>query len=305
MLYLVTGGAGFIGSHVSEALLRDGHRVRVLDNLSTGKRENLPAGVEFFEADFSDAEAIRPAFEGVEGVFHVGALPRVPLSIAQPVVTAQTNIMGTLNVLVAARDAKVKRVVYSASSSAYGNQDHLPLTPDMRPNPLNPYALQKYVGELFCEQFSSLYEMETVSLRYFNVYGPRMANDGPYVTVIAIFMRQCRAGEVLTIDGNGEQTRDFTHVHDVVRANIAAMTSPRVGKGEVLNVGGGEKYSVNFIAQKISPHVLHRASPRGKGESRDTLADISMTNALLDWQPAVRFEEGLGNLLREEGISLE
>ncbi len=301
-LYLVTGGAGFIGSHLTEALLRDGHQVRVLDNLATGKRENIPAGAVFFEADFCDAEAISPAFVGVEGVFHVGALPRVPLSIAQPVETAKTNIMGTLNVLVAARDAKVKRVVYSASSSAYGNQDRLPLTTDMRPNPLNPYALQKYVGELFCQQFASLYGLETVSLRYFNVYGPRMTDDGPYVTVIAIFMRQLKAGETLTIDGDGEQTRDLTHVSDIVRANLAAMQSGKVGKGEVLNVGGGQRYSINFIASKISSNSLHRESPRGKGESRDTLADISLTKNLLDWEPTVEFEAGLEDLLRAEGI---
>lgn len=301
-LYLVTGGAGFIGSHLTEALLSQGHRVRVLDNLSTGKRENVPAEVEFFEADFCELEAIRPAFEGVDGVFHVGALPRVPLSIAQPVETAKSNIMGTLNVLVAAKDAKVRRVVYSASSSAYGNQDHLPLTPDMRPNPLNPYALQKYVGELFCQQFSALYGLETVSLRYFNVYGPRMANDGAYVTVIAIFMRQFKAGETLTIDGDGEQTRDFTHVKDVVGANIAAMHSSKVGKGEVVNVGNGQRYSINFIANKISKNLIHRESPRGNGESRDTLADISLTQQLLDWKPEIPFEQGLEDLLRSEGV---
>lgn len=301
-LYLVTGGAGFIGSHLTEALLAQGHRVRVLDNLSTGKRENIPAEAEFFEADLCDLEAIRPAFEGVDGLFHVGALPRVPLSIAQPVETAKSNIMGTLNALVAARDAKVKRVVYSATSSAYGNQEQLPLTPDMRPNPLNPYALQKYVGELFCQQFSSLYGLETVCLRYFNVYGPRMANDGAYVTVIAIFMRQMKAHETLTIDGDGEQTRDFTHVKDVVSANIAAMQSPKVGNGEVLNVGNGERYSVNFIAKKISKDISHRESPRGKGEARDTLADISLTKQLLSWNPQIAFEQGLIDLLRKEGI---
>lgn len=303
-LYLVTGGAGFIGSHLAEALLAAGHEVRILDNLSTGKRENIPPKAAFFQADLCDLEAIRPAFEGVEGVFHVGALPRVPLSIAQPVETAKTNIMGTLNVLVAARDAKVKRVVYSATSSAYGNQEQLPLTPDMRPNPLNPYALQKYVGELFCQQFSSLYGLETVSLRYFNVYGPRMANDGAYVTVIAIFMRQMKAGETLTIDGDGEQTRDFTHVKDVVGANMAAMNSSKVGAGEVVNIGNGERYSVNFIAKKISKNIAHRESPRGKGEARDTLADISLTKELLSWSPQIPFEQGLTNLLREEGIEV-
>lgn len=301
-VYLVTGGAGFIGSHLAEALLAQGHTVRILDNLSTGKRENIPAGAQLFEADFCELEAIRPAFEGVEGVFHVGALPRVPFSIAQPVESAKNNIMGTLNVLVAARDAKVKRVVYSASSSAYGNQERLPLTPDMRPNPLNPYALQKYVGELFCQQFSALYGLETVSLRYFNVYGPRMANDGAYVTVIAIFMRQFKAGETLTIDGDGEQTRDFTHVKDVVAANIAAMHSPKVGAGEVFNVGNGQRYSVNYIATKISKNILHRESPRGKGDARDTQADITLTQQSLNWNPQITFDKGLTDLLREEGI---
>lgn len=296
-LYLVTGGAGFIGSHLTEALLRDGHRVRVLDNFATGKREHIHAGIELFEADMRDLEAIRPAFEGVEGVFHVAALPRVPLSIAQPVETSEVNIMGTLNVLVAARDAGVKRVVYSASSSAYGNQPTAPFTPDMKPDPLNPYAVQKYVGELFCKQFALLYGLETVSLRYFNVYGPRMADDGAYVTVIAIFMRQRAANEPLTIDGDGEQTRDFTHVKDVVRANIAAMYSQRVGAGEVVNVGSGERFSVNYIADAIGGEKLYRESPRGKGESRTTLADTSLTQELLGWKAEIGFEDGLRDLL--------
>ncbi len=299
--YLVTGGAGFIGSHVAEALLRDGHRVRVLDNLSTGKRENIPSGGELVEADFTDLEAIRPAFEGIDGVFHIGALPRVVLSIEQPVETAKANIMGTLNVLVAARDAKVKRVVYSASSSAYGTQDRLPLTLDMQPNPLNPYALQKYVGELFCKQFSELYGMETVSLRYFNVYGPRMADEGAYVTVIAIFVRERKAGETLLIDGDGEQTRDFTHVTDVARANLLAMSSSNVGHGEVLNIGSGERHSINEIAKIVGGQIAYRVSPRGKGESKDTLADISLTRERLGWEPQVPFYQGLADLLTSLG----
>lgn len=293
--YLVTGGAGFIGSNLSKALLAEGHRVRIIDNLSTGKRERVPADAEFIETDFTDLEAIRPAFAGIDGVFHVGALPRIPLSIDQPIETMQANAMGTLNVLVAARDAKVKRVVYSASSSAYGAQPELPLRTDMPPNPLNPYALQKFIGEKLCEQFSRFYGIETVSLRYFNVYGPGMADEGAYVTVIAHFIRQKNAGQPLTVAGDGGQTRDFTHVSDVVRANLLAMASPNVGKGEVLNVGAGERHSVNEIAAMVGGPVTHIEAR--KGEARDTLADISLTTRLLGWEPKVKFEEGLRELL--------
>lgn len=298
--YLVTGGAGFIGAHVSEALLKEGHAVRVLDNLSTGKRERIPTAAEFYEADFTDLEAIRPAFEGVDGVFHIGALPRIPYSIDHPVESAQANMFGTLNVLVAARDAKVKRVVYSASSSAYGSQTILPLTPDMPPNPLNPYALHKFVGEKLAEQFSRFYGLQTVSLRYFNVYGPRMADEGAYVTVISIFSRQRKAGEPLTIAGDGEQTRDLTHVFDVVRANLLAMSSTKVGKGEVVNVGTGERHSINKIARIIGGPSVHIEARQG--EARDTQADISLTTDLLGWEPQIRFDQGLRDLLKSQGI---
>ncbi len=301
--YLVTGGAGFIGSNLVEALLRDGHRVRIIDNLSTGKRERIPAEAEFIQADFTDLASIRPAFEGIDGVFHVGALPRIPLSIDQPIETTQANVMGTLNVLVAARDAKVKRVVYSASSSAYGSQPTLPLSPDMPPNPLNPYALQKYIGEKFCEQFFRFYGLETVALRYFNVYGPRMADEGAYVTVISYFVRQKKAGEPLTIHGDGEQTRDFTHVVDVVRANMLAMQSDKAGHGEVLNVGAGDRHSVNEIARIIGGPSVYLEGR--KGEARDTLADITRTTELLGWTPTIRFEQGLKDLLASLGIPLE
>lgn len=298
--YLVTGGAGFIGSTLSEALLREGHSVRILDNLSTGKRENVPSDAEFIEADFTNRESIRPSFEGVDGVFHVGALPRIPYSIDHPIESAQANMFGTLNVLVEARDAKVKRVVYSASSSAYGSQAEMPLRPDMPPNPLNPYALHKFVGEKLAEEFYRFYGLETVSLRYFNVYGPRMATEGAYVTVIAVFSRQRKAGEALTIAGDGEQTRDFTHVSDVVRANMMAMASPNVGHGEVLNVGTGERHSVNKIARIIGGPVTHIEAR--KGEARDSLADTSLTKQLIGWEPEIRFDEGLRDLLRRQGL---
>ncbi|MFZ2803665.1 MAG: NAD-dependent epimerase/dehydratase family protein [Patescibacteria group bacterium] len=300
MNYLVTGGAGFIGSNLVDALVADGHHVRILDNLSTGKRERINPAAEFVEKDFTKLDEIRPAFDGIDGVFHVGALPRIPLSIDDPVGTMQANVIGTLNVMVAARDAKVKRVVYSASSSAYGSQPMMPLRPDMPANPLNPYALHKFIGEKLAEEFFRFYGLETVSLRYFNVYGPHMATEGAYVTVISHFMRQKKAGEPLTIAGDGEQTRDFTHVSDVVRANMLAMASPNVGKGEVLNVGAGEKHSVNEIAQIIGGPIVHiDARP---GEARDTLADTSLTKQLIGWEPTVKFSEGLRELLRSNGL---
>ena len=298
--YMVTGGAGFIGSNLVDKLIEAGHSVKVIDNLSTGMRERVNPAAEFILADFTKLDEIRPHFAGVDGVFHVGALPRIPLSIEQPIETFQANVMGTLNVLVAAKDAKIKRVVYSASSSAYGNQPVLPLTPDMRPDPLNPYGLQKYIGEKLCEQFHKFYGLETVSLRYFNVYGPRMADQGAYVTVISIFKRQRKAGEPLTVAGDGEQTRDFTHVHDVVRANMLAMESPRVGRGEVLNVGAGEQHSINKIARLVGGEIKHiEARP---AEARDTKADISLTRELLGWEQQIKFDDGLRQLLRDEGI---
>lgn len=298
--YLVTGGAGFIGSNLVSRLLKDGHRVRVIDNLSTGKRERVPAEAEFVLADFSKLDEIKPHFAGLDGVFHVGALPRIPFSVEFPIESAQANIFGTLNVLVTARDAGVKRVVYSASSSAYGNQPTLPLHPDMPADPLNPYALHKYVGEKLCEQFSAYYGLETVSLRYFNVYGPSMADEGAYVTVISVFKRQKLAGESLTIEGDGEQSRDFTHVSDVVDANVRAMASSKVGKGEVLNVGGGDAQSINRIAKIFGgPAVFTPPRPR---DVRHTLADISRTRELLGLEPNVKFDEGLRALLKEWGI---
>ncbi len=300
MLYLVTGGAGFVGSNLTEELLRQGHSVRIIDNLSTGKKENIQSGAEFFELDFTNLEAIRPAFAGVDGVFHVGALPRVPFSIEQPVASSEANIFGTLNVLVAARDAGVKRFVYSASSSAYGGSPDMPYTPDMKVNLLSPYAVQKYVGELFAEQFARLYGMETVSLRYFNVYGPRMADEGAYVTVISIFARQRKNGQPLTIAGDGEQTRDMTHVSDVVNANILSMQSPNVGKGEVLNVGTGTRHSINKIAGIVGGETTH--IPSRLGDPHDSLADISLTKELLGWEPKMQFDNGLRDTLRLLGV---
>ena len=254
--------------------------------LQKGEKE----GVELFEASITDPDAIVPAFEGVDGVFHTAALARVQLSIDKPQETNEVNITGTLNVILAAKEAGVKRIVYSASSSAYGDQPTLPLTEDMKPNPSSPYGLQKYVGEEYCKVASEVWGVETVSLRYFNVYGPRLTFEGAYVTVIAVFLQQRAQGLLLTITGDGTQTRDFTYIDDVVRANLLAMENQSVGKGEVINIGAGRNKSVNEVAAYFK-HPIKYIAPRV--EPHDTLADISRAKDLLSWQPQVLFEEGL------------
>ncbi|MEK7211716.1 MAG: NAD-dependent epimerase/dehydratase family protein [Patescibacteria group bacterium] len=294
MNYLVTGGAGFIGSNLVDHLVADGHRVKIIDNLSTGKRENLNPAAELIIADITKYDEIAPHFAGMDGVFHLAALPRVQVSIENPRATHDANINGTFNVLLAAKEARVKRLVYSASSSAYGEPESLPLKETMRPNPKSPYGLQKYVGEHYARLFSMFYGLETVSLRYFNVYGPRMASEGAYCTVIAVFLRQKREGKPLTICGDGTQTRDFTHVRDVAAANILAMDSLNVGRGEVINIGAGNNHSVNEVAELIGGAVEH-LPPRV--EPHDTLADNSLARELLGWEPKVRFEDGVGELL--------
>jgi nucleoside-diphosphate-sugar epimerase len=291
--YLVTGGAGFIGSHLVSALIDAGHQVRVLDNFSTGQRERIHKQAEIFEADLCNLNEIRPAFEDVHGVFHFAALPRVPFSIEHPIESNAANVNGTLHMLEAARVAGVKRVVYSASSSAYGDQSTMPLEEDMMPNPMSPYGLQKYVGELYARVYSMCYGIESVSLRYFNVYGPGMSAEGAYCTVVAKFIRQRLDGAPMTITGDGTQTRDFTHVRDVVRANMLAMTSDRVGAGEVINIGGGANQAVNHVAELVGgPKEFIPA----RLEPQDTLADISRAHELLGWEPEVSFETGMTEL---------
>ncbi|MDO8425103.1 MAG: NAD-dependent epimerase/dehydratase family protein [bacterium] len=302
-LYVVTGGAGFIGSHLVEALLHEGHRVRIIDNFSTGKRERIPgnADVDVVEQDLRDFDAVRSALRGADGVFHLAALPSVQYSIEHPRETNAANITATVHVLEAARDAGVRRVVYSASSSAYGDQPSPQLREDMKPNPMSPYGLQKYVGEEYCKVFSLCHGIQTVSLRYFNVYGPRMADEGAYVTVIAIFLRQRKAGEVLTITGDGTQTRDFTHVRDVVRANMLTMVSPKVGKGEVMNIGAGNNRSVNDVARAVGGPVTYLPA---RIEPHDTLADITRAQELIGWVPTVAFVDGIRELLTLHGIAV-
>lgn len=296
MKCLVTGGAGFIGSHLVDALVAEGHKVVVIDDLSTGARERVNPAAEFHQASILDEAACGPLFSGVDAVFHTAARARVTLSIEKPLETHLSNVDGTLKVLLYARDAKVRRVIYSASSSAYGIQD-LPFRENMPAHPMNPYALQKFVGEEYARLFSSLYGVQTVSLRYFNVYGPRMNTEGAYATVIGAFMKAKAAGLPLPIDGDGGQTRDFTHVRDVVAANILAMKAPAVGRGEIINIGSGEQKSVNEIARLFGGPIVTRQPRPAASEARDVRADISRAHALLGWRPTVKFEDGVRELL--------
>lgn len=296
---IVTGGAGFIGSHLVDALVAAGAKVRVIDNFSTGRRQNLNPGAEFLEADIRSIDAIAPAFAGVDCVFHVGALPRIPLSIERPVETDMANVIGTLNVLLAARDAKVRRVVYSGSSSVYGDQPRMPLVETMVPNPQSPYGLQKLVGEQYARMFHRLFEMQIVCLRYFNVFGPRMVTEGSYATVVGAFIRARREGRPLPIHGDGEQTRDFTHVRDVVRANILAMDCA-VADGRPINIGRGANVSVNQIAAVFGGRTVRM--PQRQSDVRHTLADSTEARKILGWAPQVTIEEGLAELIKLAGF---
>ncbi|MEK7151749.1 MAG: NAD-dependent epimerase/dehydratase family protein [Patescibacteria group bacterium] len=308
MKILVTGGAGFIGSHLVDALIAKDNQVVVLDNLTTGNKAQVNKKAKFVKVDICNLKKIKPYFRGVEKVFHLAARARIQPSIQNPVPTFESNITGTLNVLLAARDAGVKRIIYSASSSSYGDQATLPLHEEMTPNFKSPYSLSKYVGEELCKLFTNLYGIETVSLRYFNVYGPRQLLTGAYATVIGIFLKQMRSGKPMTIVGDGNIQRDFTHVSDVVKANILAGQSKKVGKGETINIGTGKNYSINEVAAMVlasgkskSPEILlaaikdNRAMyiPARPGETRKTLANNSKARNLLGWKPSVSLEEGL------------
>lgn len=296
---MVTGGAGFIGSHLVEALLSRGHRVRVIDNLSTGDSAQVHRAAEFITADIAQPESLEHLFDDIDCVFHTAALPRVPLSIENPLETHMINVVGTINVLTAARNAGVRRVVFSGSSSVYGNQTELPLNEAMKPNPLSPYALQKLTGEQYTRLFHQLYGLETLTLRYFNVFGPRMATQGAYLTVISAFLRQRMAGQQLTIEGDGEQTRDFTHVRDVVRANLLAKDCA-IADGRALNIGQGRSVSVNWVAREIGGRTVNL--PPRKGDVRHTLADFHQAEQVLGWRPQVTTEQGLDELIKAAGL---
>ncbi|MDP2950913.1 MAG: NAD-dependent epimerase/dehydratase family protein [bacterium] len=288
---IVTGGAGFIGSHLVDALIKQGDEVLVLDNLLTGKRENVNEKAQLIEVDICDLDAIKPHFTGVDFVFHLAALPRVLISVENPALTSQINIMGTINVFEASRMAKVKRVISTSSSSAYGNQKTLPLKEEMLPNPVSPYGLQKLVGEKFAQIYSSLYQMNIVSIRPFNVYGPRIDATSGYSLVLGVFLKQKQEGKPLTIQGDGEQTRGYCFVADLVKTFILASKSEKVKGGEVINAGSDKAYSINYLADLIGGEKVY--GPKRPGDIRHTQADTSKALELLGWQPETDFKEGV------------
>lgn len=305
-LYAVTGGAGFIGSHLTEALVQRGDRVRVIDNLESGLLENLAslevgepgsgAPVEFWRVDVREGDRLGEAFAGAEGVLHQAAQVSVPRSIEAPEESLEVNATGTLRVLEAARRSGVKRVVMAASSAAYGNSETLPKREDMPSQPLSPYAIGKAVGEQMLKVWADLYGLKTVSLRYFNVFGPRQRDDSPYTGVIAIFIRRLLDGLPVTIFGDGEQTRDFTYVANAVQANLLALGANEAS-GEVYNVGAGQRVSLNqlfeTLADLIAPGTLVSYGPTREGDVRHSLADLSRIAEGLGYMPEVHLEEGL------------
>ena len=295
---LVTGGGGFIGSNLVRALLERGDEVRVLDNFSTGNRDNLDGlDVEVVEGELRSYERVHNAVRGVDVVFHLGALGSVPRSVQDPLTSSAVNIEGTLNVLLAARDEGIRRVVFSSSSSVYGLRRDLPVTESAAPDPLSPYGVAKLAAERYCVAFSRVYDrFESVVLRYFNVFGPRQSPHSQYAAVIPLFMAKIHAGEPITIDGDGEQSRDFTYVTNVVDATIRAADAPGVS-GSILNVAASAPVTVNEVADTIG-HILGKpvdktfAPPRA-GDIRDSWADVSAARQALQWEPTVGLEEGL------------
>lgn len=291
---VVTGGAGFIGSHVVDALVGAGYEVHIIDNMSAGKEENINPKAVMHKMDIRNLEDISPIFQNADFVFHLAAFPQVQYSIEHPEETNEININGTQNVLIASQRANVKKLIYSASCAAYGDQEKMPMVETDLPTPKSPYGLQKYVGEHLCRLWSEIYGLPTVSLRYFNVYGPRQSDTGAYALVIARFLKQIREGQKMTITGDGLQTRDFTHVRDVVKANILAMESEKVGKGEVINIGAGNPRNVLEIAKLLGGEYEFIA-PRI--EPRNALADNTKAKVLLGWIPQENFEMAIGELL--------
>ena len=297
--YLVTGGAGFIGSHIAERLVERGDSVVVLDNLSTGKVANL-AGcrdrITFIEGDLRDLDTVKSACRGVDYVLHEGALASVPRSIADPIASNEVNLNGTLNVLAAAREARVRRVVYAASSSVYGDTPTLPKQEDMPADPLSPYAVSKYAGELYCRSFVRLYGIETVVLRYFNVFGPRQDPTSQYAAVIPLFITALQEGKSPTIFGDGEQSRDFTYVANVVEANLLACQAPDAS-GRVINIACGERITINDLIRALQQLLKVDTEPiydqPRPGDVKHSVADITRARELLGYETVVAFEEGL------------
>jgi nucleoside-diphosphate-sugar epimerase len=300
-LYLITGVAGFIGSHLAHALIARGDQVRGLDSFATGKRENLAAikdQLDLREVDLRDAEAVAKACEDVDYILHQGALPSVPRSVKEPRPSHETNIDGTFNVLEGARAAGVRRVIYAASSSAYGNQPGFPRVESMTPQPIAPYPVQKLAGELYMQSYARVYGLETVCLRYFNIFGPRQVPDSPYSGVMARFILQMMRGEQPIIFGDGEQGRDFTYVDNAVHANLLALSAPAANvAGRVFNVACGERHTLNETYRGLANLLQYvhppQYGPDRAGDVRDSLADVSAAREAMGYTPQVGFEEGL------------
>ena len=298
-LYLVTGGAGFIGSALVRELLRRGERVRVVDNFLTGHRHNLAEvlpQIEMCEVDICEPERLAAAFAGVDYVLHLAAIPSVPRSVEDPLTSHRVNVDGTLNVLLAARDAKVKRLVYAASSSAYGDSPTLPKHEAMAPHPISPYAVSKLAGELYAKVFTVVYGLETVCVRYFNIFGPRQDPTSPYSGVLSRFITALLQSQRPTIFGDGEQSRDFTYVDNAVDATLRACTAQQVA-GKVLNVATGQRYTLNQVVATLHQIIGTQSepiyAPPRAGDIRHSLADISLARELLGYSPTVSLEEGL------------
>lgn len=302
--YLVTGGAGFIGSHLVDALLARGETVRVVDNFATGSRAYIQSVCEriaFYEVDITDLEALREPMQGVDYVLHQAAIPSVPRSVDDPLQTHAACATGTLNVLIAARDAKVKRVIYAASSSAYGDIEGTYKSEDMPPRPLSPYAVAKLVGEQYCQVFYTVYGLETVALRYFNVFGPRQDPNSPYSAVIPLFIKAMLAGESPTIFGDGRQSRDFTYIENVVQGNLLACQADGRVAGKVINLAcGGSINLLDLIAAinaLLGTHIEPIFAPPRAGDVKHSCADIRLAQELLGFEPTVSFQEGLRRTL--------
>lgn len=309
MKCLVTGGAGFIGSHVVDLLIEEGHEVTVLDNLTTGKRENVNKKADFYPIDVSCCfEDLKAFFKDKDWVFHLAAWPRIPRSIKDPIGTNKANVVSTLHVLQASKEQKVKRIIYSSSSSVYGDQDTYLMNEDMTLRPKSPYALQKLISEQYCQMFVNLFKMEIISLRYFNVYGPRQPTAGAYTLVIGKFLDQVKRRKSMTIYGDGEQTRAYTYVSDVARANLLAAKAEfplEIGGGfyfghYIVNIGTNKETSVNEIAKLIGGESKYIVpNPREKFEIRRQAADYGRAKQLIGWEPTIDIVKGIGMLKNE------
>lgn len=303
-VYLVTGGSGFIGSHIIEALLNKGEKVKAIDNFSTGNKENLKAiinDIELIEGDITDDQVLKQAIKGVDIIFHQAAVPSVPKSIKDPIKSNHVNVSGTLQLLHTAMENGVSRFIYAASSSAYGNSTILPKQEDMIATPLSPYAVSKYTGELYCKVFYEIYGLETISLRYFNVFGPKQDADAEYAAVIPKFIQSILVNQLPTIYGDGTQSRDFTYIENVVSANLLAAQASQLS-GEVINVGSGKSIDLNNLVTRISRIVGKQIKPvyaeKRQGDVEHSLADIQRAYKLIGYKPIISFEEGLRKTIK-------